>query len=78
MFDISLQKHPAYKELKEHIHILETANKYYPTIEVFGVIPSLYEALTQSLSHELNKSLITVTRDSQEIRKYLDLSLIHI
>lgn len=76
MFDISLQKHPAYKELKEHIHILETANKYYPTIEVFGVIPSLYEALTQSLSHELNKSLITVTRDSQEIRKYLDSSIV--
>lgn len=70
------RKHPAYQQLKSLLTSPTNAQKYLPITEIFGVTASLYEELAKLIVGDLKAGIIAVYQDNQEIRKYLENSLL--
>ena len=76
MIEKSIQKHSAFTELESILNNPENNQKYLPITEIYGVTPQIYESLCKLVSKNREKGLITVFRDNQEIRRYIESALL--
>lgn len=71
-----IEKHPAFINLLDKVREYQSAEKYLPLVEISGVTYDLYKPLVESLAGKLNKAIIAIYRDDQELRRYLESALI--
>lgn len=76
MIEQYIKKHPSYKSLKSLLTDPENNQKYLPITEISGITPHVFESLSKLISSELDKGLIMVQRDNQELRRYIESSLL--
>lgn len=72
IFPQYIKKHPAYLDLLTKLTDKSLTDKYLPILEIDGITPSIYEDLLVMLSKDLDKGIISLRRDSPDLRKYLD------
>lgn len=76
MIEKSIQKHLAFKHLETILNNPDNKQKYLPITEIYGVTPQIYEKLSKLMSKKYEKGTITVFRDNQELRKYIESSIL--
>ncbi|MCA9383758.1 DEAD/DEAH box helicase, partial [Candidatus Dojkabacteria bacterium] len=70
--NIPFQKHSAYQKLITKINEADVHSSIIPVININGVAFTLHNDLIEQLKQELSCALIYCTRDSKELRRYLD------
>jgi transcription-repair coupling factor (superfamily II helicase) len=76
MIEQSIRKHSAFTELESILNNPENKQKYLPITEIYGVTPQIYESLCKLISKNHERGLITVFRDNQELRRYIESAIL--
>ena len=76
MIEQSIRKHCAFTELESILNNPENKQKYLPITEIYGVTPQIYDSLCKLISKNNEKGLITVFRDNQELRRYIESAIL--